>query len=223
MRTAALIAAAGSGSRLGQGPKAFVSVRGSTLLEHSLRAFAGHVDELVVAVPAEHAAGVMQHQPGVTVVPGGTTRQASVAAMLAATDAPMVLVHDVARPFLTGSVIQRVKAAALAAGAATAALDVADTVFDTLAGVTLDRSTLRLVQTPQGFDRQLLLEAHAAALASGVAATDDADLVRRLGRRVELVPGSRLLHKVTEAGDLTVVEALYDLWQARLCEALVDV
>src|SRR5690606_8903658 len=129
---------------------------------------AGHVDEVVVALPAGSVAGFRQRYPDVTVVAGGATRQASVAAMLSATNARIVLVHDVARPFLTGSVIERVKAAALVAGAATAVLDVTDTVWDTMADVSRDRSNLRLVQTPQGFERRLLSEAHAAALAAGV-------------------------------------------------------
>ena len=222
MRTAALIAAAGAGARLGRGPKAFVTIRGHSLLDLSLQAVAGHVDEVVVALPEASVAGVQALHPGVTVVAGGATRQASVAAMLAATDARVVLVHDVARPFLTGSVIGRVRAAALAAGAATAVLHVADTVLDTAADTTLQRSDLRLVQTPQGFDRELLLAAHAAALAAGVVATDDADLVRRLGHHVELVEGSRLLHKVTAPADLSLAEAFYELWLAQRTREPVD-
>lgn len=212
MRTAALIAAAGAGSRLGQGPKAFVTVRGRSLLDMGMQAFADHVDEVVVSLPAESVAGFQQRHPEVTVVPGGATRQASVAAMLAATDASIVLVHDVARPFLTLSVLERVVAAARATGAATAVLDVADTVLDVRTGATLERAHLRLVQTPQGFARELLEKAHVAARAADVIATDDAELVRRIGHPVELVQGSPLLHKLTSDDDLAVVEALYDLW-----------
>ena len=214
---AVLIAAAGSGERLGRGPKAFVSVRGHALLALCRLVLDGLVSETVVALPAAHVAAYREAhggEDGLTVVAGGATRQDSVAAMLAATTAQIVLVHDVARPFLTPSVIHRVVSAAAADGAATAALDVADTVFDIAAGSTLDRSNLRLVQTPQGFDRRLLAEAHAAARAAGATATDDAELVRRLGRRVALVQGSRLLHKLTGPEDLAVAEVLFDLWLA---------
>ena len=78
----------------------------------------------------------------------------------------------------------------------------------TASGDELDRASLRAVQTPQGFDRALLLEAHEAALAAGATATDDAALVRRLGRRVALVEGSPLLIKVTRPDDLLLAEAL---------------
>jgi len=218
VEVAALIAAAGDGSRLGRGPKAFVTVRGHSLLALNLQAVAGHVGEIVVALPAEAVAGFRARHPDVTVVPGGATRQASVAAMLEATSARIVLVHDVARPFLTGAVIERVVAAAAVGGAATAALGVADTVIDVEAGAALERSNLRLIQTPQCFVRGVLVEAHAAALAAGATATDDAALVRRQGHPVELVRGSRLLHKLTGPEDLAFAEVLYDLWVAELAE-----
>jgi 2-C-methyl-D-erythritol 4-phosphate cytidylyltransferase len=209
---AALIAAAGSGSRLGQGPKAFLTVRGTSLLELSLRAFEGAVSEVVVALPAAAVSDFRESHPEITVVAGGATRQSSVAAMLAATRSDVVLIHDVARPFLTRAVIDRVATAARTFGAATAVLEVTDTVIDVEAGATLERAHLRLVQTPQGFDKALLLEAHAAASRSGATVTDDTELVRRTGHRVELVQGSRLLHKLTAPDDLTLAELLYDQW-----------
>lgn len=210
--TAALIAAAGSGSRLGHGPKAFVTVRGTSLLDLSLRCFDGAVSEVVVALPADAVEDFRETHPGITVVAGGATRQTSVFAMLEAARADVVLIHDVARPFLTRAVIDRVATAAATFGAATAVLEVADTVIDVAAGATLDRADLRLVQTPQGFDRALVREAHAAARRAGATATDDADLVRRRGHHVELVQGSRLLHKLTGPDDLTLAEVLYDQW-----------
>lgn len=212
MDTTALIAAAGNGTRLGLGPKAFVTVRGRTLLDLCIESFAGQVGEVVVALPADDMAAFAGSRRGVRVVAGGVTRQESVAAMLAVTSSRFVLIHDVARPFLTPAVIERVSLATRSHGAATAVLDVADTVIDVGLGTTLDRSILRLVQTPQGFETTLLVEAHEAARGSGVAATDDADLVRRLGRRVALVEGSRLLHKLTGPEDLVLATALHDLW-----------
>ncbi len=203
---AALVAAAGAGTRLGQGPKAHLSVGGVTLLERAVAALAPHVDEVVVAVPS--AAGPWpSRRAGVRFVVGGDTRQASVRALLGATSADTVLVHDVARPFLPAEVVLRVLAAAREHGAATAAVPVADTVV-TLAGEELDRSHLRAVQTPQGFRRELLAWAHEAAAAEGYVATDDAGLLRRLGHPVTLVEGSPLLLKLTRPEDLTLAEAL---------------
>lgn len=211
-RVAALIAAAGTGDRLGMGPKALVTVGGKTLLDIALEALAPLVDEVVVAVPAS-AVGRWPGRGGVTYVAGGATRQDSVWAMLTATTAEHVLVHDVARPFLPEEVVTRVLAAAVRHGAATAAVGIADTVV-TAEGGELDRSTLRAVQTPQAFARELLLAAHDAARSGGHEATDDAGLVRRLGRHVELVEGSPWLIKVTRPEDLELAEALATRLQA---------
>lgn len=210
--TAALIAAAGEGRRLGRGPKALVTVGGSTLLDLALAALMPHVEEVVVAAPP----GSLAQWPAlrdVTYVEGGDTRQASVRAMVGATEAAHVLVHDVARPFLPADVVQRVLRAARAHGAATAVMGIADTVV-TSDGLELDRSSLFAVQTPQGFERRLLAEAHEAAASSGYVGTDDAGLIRRLGRRVELVEGSPLLMKLTRPEDLRLAEALLALREA---------
>lgn len=218
---AVLVAAAGSGTRLGLGAKAYVRVRGVTLLDRVLEVVRGSVAEVVVALPPDadvEAAALAA--PDVTWVRGGETRQASVAAMLRAAGHPLVAVHDVARPLLTLGVLERVCAAAAVDGAASAALAVADTVYDTAAARVLDRSRLRLIQTPQAFDRALVLAAHEAAARDAVAVTDDAELVRRLGRSVTLVEGSSLLHKVTTPDDVALVAALYERWlDARASEA----
>lgn len=208
----ALIAAAGSGERLGLGPKAFVRVGGLTLLELAVTAVRGAATEIVVAVPAEHLGPARQLAPEATIISGGTDRQATVRAMLAASHGDVVLVHDVARPFVTPAVLRRVLAAVEATGAATAALAPADTVIMAEHGDVVQRELLRLVQTPQGFHRSLLAEAHEAAAQAGVSATDDAALVRRLGRAVALVEGSPLLSKLTVAGDLPLFEALHAVW-----------
>jgi len=100
--------------------------------------------------------------------------------------------------------------AARETGAAVPALPVPDTLVEGTATYdrVLDRERLRLVQTPQGFARALLVEAHEAALAEGRAATDDAGLVRALGHPVALVPGDRRMFKVTYPEDLALLAAL---------------
>lgn len=206
--TAALIPAAGAGTRLGLGPKALVEVGGKSLLERSVAALAGLVDEVVVALPAG-----MELPPGIAAraIVGGETRQASVERLLHATSADLVLIHDAARPFLTANIILNLLEAIPETGAATVALPVADTLVRAERGDWGDlvsREGLWAVQTPQGFRRELLLGAHAQAKADGFAATDDAGLIARLGRRVRLVPGDARLFKVTTPGDLALAEAL---------------
>ncbi|ADV66702.1 2-C-methyl-D-erythritol 4-phosphate cytidylyltransferase [Deinococcus maricopensis] len=215
MKVAALIPAAGSGTRLGLGPKAYVEVAGRSLLAWSVAALAPHADEVLVALPGGLA--LPRGVPARTVV-GGATRQASVQQLLRATDADVVLVHDAARPFVPARVVQDVRAAAQADGAATAALPCADTLVRADApgsarwGEAVPRADMWAVQTPQGFARAVLLAAHAQAEQDGFEGTDDAGLVARLGARVTLVPGDARAFKVTTPGDLQLAAALARTW-----------
>jgi 2-C-methyl-D-erythritol 4-phosphate cytidylyltransferase len=219
---AAVLVAAGSGERLQAGiPKAFVAIDGVTLLEHAVRRFATHpaVTGIVVVAPAadlDRAAELTRSAAAlgdvaVEVVAGGATRQLSVAAGLAVTRAGFVLVHDVARPFVPGAVVDAVLAALDGgADAAVPVVPIHDTVRQihpdgTLAG-TVDRSTLVAIQTPQGFRRDVLVAAHAAG--RGVPVTDDAGLVEAAGGTVVGVPGSEDAFKVTTQADLARATAL---------------
>ncbi|MFC4426993.1 2-C-methyl-D-erythritol 4-phosphate cytidylyltransferase [Deinococcus navajonensis] len=217
--SAALIPAAGSGTRLGRGPKAFVEVAGQSLLARSVQALAPHVDEVVVALPPG-----TELPPGLPAraIVGGETRQESVRRLLQATRAERVLVHDAARPFLPEQVVHALLEALVDTGAATVALPVADTLVRAGTGIPgldsgcwgelVPREDLWAVQTPQGFARSVLLAAHDRARAEGYAATDDAGLVARQGGRVRLVPGDARLFKVTAPGDLALAEALATAW-----------
>ncbi len=215
MHAAAIVAAAGSGSRLGAGlPKALVPLAGRPLVCWAVDAlFEGGVAEVVVAVPAAQRAEFAAALPaGVTVVDGGASRTASVRAGLAAIgpEATAVLVHDAARPLTPAAVITRVLAA-LGAGAPAVVpvLPVVDTtVLVDDDGLVLDavpRAPLRRVQTPQGFDRGTL-EAAYAALAPGADLTDDAAVVRQVGVPVTTVAGDELCAKVTVGHDLVLAE-----------------
>jgi 2-C-methyl-D-erythritol 4-phosphate cytidylyltransferase len=205
-----ILVAAGSGGRLGADrPKAFVELAGRTLLEHATSRVLGGglVGTVVVVVPAD-LVGRLPERPGRRVVAGGADRRASVAAGLAALPdgIAVVLVHDVARCLAPTSLVGEV-IAALRRGhrAVVPGLPVADTIKQVdgrgfVAG-TVDRSSLRAVQTPQGFDRELLARAHAAP--PGVPpVTDDAGLVERLGEPVLVIPGHRLAFKITTPDDL---------------------
>ncbi|HYU02843.1 MAG TPA: 2-C-methyl-D-erythritol 4-phosphate cytidylyltransferase [Jatrophihabitantaceae bacterium] len=217
LTVAAILVAAGDGRRLGSAvPKAFCEVRGRTLLEHALGPFVAHaaVRDLVVVAPAALLERCVELTGAeVTVVAGGATRQASVRAGLAALapDVDAVLVHDVARPFVPIEVLDRVLAA-LAGGAVAVipARPVTDTIKRVDAGQvvaeTLDRSTLRAVQTPQGFDRAVLVAAHDAAPSDDV--TDDAGLVEVRGGTVVVVDGADEAFKITRPWDLVLAEAV---------------
>lgn len=204
---AALVPAAGSGERLGRGPKAFVEVAGRTLLAWAVEALAPHVDEVVIALPAGALERARDLAPGATLLAGGATRQATVARLVEATRADAVLVHDAARPFLDAATIEAVLGALTRAPAVSVVTAVVDSLIDVADGRSVDRAALRAVQTPQAFERALLRRAHQVALADGVEATDDAALVRRLGQPVALVEGGAHLMKVTTPADLRLAEA----------------
>jgi 2-C-methyl-D-erythritol 4-phosphate cytidylyltransferase len=215
-----VLAAAGRGERLGAGaPKAFLALRGETLLGRALAPFLAHLEVRQVAVvladPSEARARADLSDPRVVVVRGGATRQDSVRAGLAALgDADLILVHDAARPFVTVALIDAVAAAAARHGAAIPAIPVPETVKrvdgEGFVEATVPRDALRLAQTPQGFRAQLLRTAHARAAASGAVATDDAALVEMTGIRVVVVPGDPQNIKITAPADLAIAEAILD-------------
>ncbi|TFV71548.1 2-C-methyl-D-erythritol 4-phosphate cytidylyltransferase [Blastococcus sp. CT_GayMR20] len=215
MHAAGIVAAAGSGLRLGADqPKALVPLAGRPLVRWAVDALrAGGVTDVVVAVPAvERAAFAAVLPDDVVLVDGGASRTASVRAALAAVSGTVdaVLVHDAARPLTPPDVIARVLAA-LAAGAPAVVpvLPVVDTtvVVDDGGVITgaLPREPLRRVQTPQGFDRATLVEAY-RRLPAGAELTDDAAVVHTIGVEVATVPGDDRAAKVTVAHDLALAE-----------------
>ncbi len=221
MTVAALVPAAGRGERLGPGvPKALRQIGGVPLLVHAVRALASarSVDLVLVAAPPDDVAEVRTLLAGhevpaeILVVPGGATRQESVALALRALPAEVdvVLVHDAARPLVPVELVDRVTAAVrTGADAVVPGLPVVDTVkqVDTAGRVvqTLDRTVLRAVQTPQGFRRAVLERAHAVATDD---TTDDAGLVERAGGTVLVVAGEEEAFKVTRPLDLVLAEAV---------------
>ncbi len=212
-----VVVAAGSGARLGAAlPKAFVVLHGRPLLGYAVDTVARlpHLRRLVVVAPPEHAdptspvwAGVDLPE-GAVVVAGGAERTDSVAAGLAALgDVDVVLVHDAARcltpPEVFGRVVEAVRAGAPGAVPGLPLVDTVKTVdaHGVITG-TPDRSSLRAVQTPQGFVLDVLVRAYR----SGVGATDDAALVELGGHHVVVVDGDPLAFKVTTPDDLEHAE-----------------
>jgi 2-C-methyl-D-erythritol 4-phosphate cytidylyltransferase len=225
----AVIAAAGSGERLGAGgPKAFVPLAGRPMIEWSIDAFraCGSVRSIVVAAPAGHV-GELSGHPDLGVVSGGATRAQSVANGLEAVGTELVAVHDAARPLLTPELIEALVACLVGAPEAVgviAASPVTDTLKETSASVafyssemndatlavgrTLDRSRLWAAQTPQVFRAEALRAALAVEPERLDAATDEAMLVEAVGGTVLLHPAGPENLKVTTPLDLRVAELL---------------
>ena len=215
MHVTAIIAAGGSGRRLGAAvPKQLLEIGGRTILARSVEAFARHprVTDVIVALPADLMAAPppwLAALPGVRCVAGGARRQDSVAAAFDTVPqlADVVLVHDAARPFVSTELIDRCIEWAWRFGGAIAAVPAIDTVKrvkpDGPAPVitgTVPRESIYLAQTPQGFRRNVLADAVAAGRA-GVEATDEAALAEHAGHPVRVVEGDPANVKITTAAD----------------------
>ena len=232
-RVIALIAAAGQGTRLGaEVPKAYVELRGRTLLERSVRALlaSGVVDEVIVLVSPDmepEAARIIgridtagakdtTNAAPIRLVHGGSERADSVWAGLQAIpdDDAVVLIHDAARALTPAAMVRGVAKRVLeGAPAAVPVVPVADTIKEVAADAvvsTLDRSRLRAVQTPQAFRLPALRQANLDYWAEQpeFTATDDASLMEWHGERVATVPGDTLAFKITTPIDLTLAHAL---------------
>lgn len=210
MRIAAILVAAGTGSRFGADtPKQFLSLAGQPVIRHAARRLLAHAslvqpvgDEALI----ESALAGLPHLP---VVAGGATRQDSVRAGLEALAdfAPdLVLVHDAARPFFPDRTIPDLIAALADYPGAIPAAPVADTLKHVGGGVitaTVPRDGLYRAQTPQGFRFATLLDAHRAGVTG---ATDDASLLEALGHGVAIVAGHEDNIKLTYPDDMTRLE-----------------
>ena len=215
MRIAALLVAAGSGSRFGaETPKQFLMLAGQPVIRHAARALAAGATLLQPVGEAEAIAAALGEVAHLPPVPGGATRQESVRAGLEALvpHAPdIVLVHDAARPLIPPGTIPALLAALETAPGAIPALPVADTLKRVAGGTiaaTIPREGLFRAQTPQAFRFADLLAAHRApaGAAGGGAATDDAALLEAAGLAVAIVAGSEDNIKLTYPEDLMRLE-----------------
>jgi 2-C-methyl-D-erythritol 4-phosphate cytidylyltransferase/2-C-methyl-D-erythritol 2,4-cyclodiphosphate synthase len=208
--------AGGRGSRAGFArPKQIETLGGKPVLRWSLDAFAAHpaISAGVLVANDDVMAAVGALPEGWISADPGAERQQSVAnALTALTDweeEALILVHDAARPGVTADVIDRLIVALETGEAAIPTLPVPDTLVEQAsgeAGDAVDRAALARVQTPQAFRLSTLRRAHAAA--TGETATDDAQLVRRLGISVAAVAGDARLHKLTYAEDMAILSGL---------------
>lgn len=221
-RCTALVAAAGSSSRMGGVNKLLQPLDGVPVLVRTLTALqlARQVDEIVIAAREEDLVEISRlcHTYGITkcakVVRGGESRAHSVllAALEASPEVELLAVQDGARPLVMPELIDRVIAAAARCGAAAPAVPVKDTIKAVREGGaverTLDRSSLRAVQTPQVFEASLLKAALQSAVEKDIPVTDDCSAVERLGKVVFLVEGEEENLKITTPKDLILAEAI---------------
>jgi 2-C-methyl-D-erythritol 4-phosphate cytidylyltransferase/2-C-methyl-D-erythritol 2,4-cyclodiphosphate synthase len=212
MRTAAILVAAGSGSRFGADvPKQFLPLAGKPVLRHAAETLAASVDLMQPVGDAPAIEVALAGLPHLPVVAGGETRQDSVCRGLDAleVEAPdLVLVHDAARPWIPPGTIAALLAALEHADGAIPAVSVADTLKRVANGcidATVLREGLYRAQTPQAFRYGALLAAHRSVV--GVA-TDDAALLEAMGKRVAIVAGSEDNIKLTFAEDLLRLERI---------------
>lgn len=238
-RVIALVAAAGRGTRLGADvPKAYVELRGRTLLERSVRAMitSEFVDEIIVLVSpamedyASSILGRIDSDVPIRIVHGGGERADSVWAGLQAIpdEDAVVLIHDAARALTPPGMIARVAKRVLdGATAVIPVLPVADTIKEVEGTVVLstpDRSRLRAVQTPQGFNLAALRRANLDYWAQDpdFVATDDASLMEWHGERVETVQGDTFAFKITTPIDLVLAKAVTDEAEPTIFEVPSD-
>jgi 2-C-methyl-D-erythritol 4-phosphate cytidylyltransferase len=218
----AIIAAAGSGSRMGgKRPKQFLELAGVPIIFHALMAFerCDAIHQIVTVLSASETADFLsiakEHgiQKLARVVPGGATRAASVLQGLRAVESEteVVAVHDGVRPFVTSDDIARTVQAAELEGAAILVSTPVDTIKEVKDEVivrTLDRCTIRYALTPQCFDYKLLRRAYEQVDILDASFTDEASVVERLGVKIVTVEGSARNIKITRPEDLVIAEAI---------------
>ena len=218
-KVGAVITAAGSSQRMGEGDKMFARLGGKPVLARVLDVFQSCdlIDRIVVVVniqSLEKCRRLVAEQAWSRVAdicPGGERRQDSVAVGLSRLrDCHWVVIHDGARPLVTEDLIRRGLAEAEETGAAVAAVPVTDTIKvagdDRIVQDTPLRDDLWAVQTPQVFRFDIITEAYRRAKAE---VTDDASLLEQSGYRVKLYMGAYDNIKVTVPSDLAVAEVLW--------------
>jgi len=209
MKVAVIIAAGGSGKRMGR-PKQFLPLAGKAVVEWTIEVFRKIkvVGQIVLAVPEDDLERAKNL--GVTVVAGGEERGDSVKNGLKAVapDTDIVIIHDGARPLITPDIIEKAISEAKEHGAAVVGVPVKDTIKrvgdDLMIKETVDRQILWQAQTPQVFKYEIITRAYAKKRS----ATDDAKLVEDLGIKVKMVMGSYENIKITTPEDLIVAEAI---------------
>jgi 2-C-methyl-D-erythritol 4-phosphate cytidylyltransferase/2-C-methyl-D-erythritol 2,4-cyclodiphosphate synthase len=215
-KIAVVIPAAGRGNRMGGSvPKQYLKAGGKAMLVRTAEIFRDnrYIDHIVVAAGVDHfeecAALLRDNGINAILAVGGETRQDSVYAGLKKlpADTDFVLVHDASRPFVTAGIIEAAINAVCEKRAVVCAVPVKDTIRMKQGegdSVTLDRDRLYAVQTPQAFEKELIIGAYERAYKEGFYGTDDAALAERAGHHVHIIEGSYDNIKITTKGDMPV-------------------
>ncbi len=206
-----VIAAAGKGTRFGADiPKQFLKLKGRTILEHTADKFqkSDLIDEIVVVTSEaflEYVSDLMKPYDKVSsVISGGKERQDSVYNGIRAGSGDIILIHDAARPFVTEEVTERVISAALKDGCAVPVVNPKDSIRTEKGN--LNRNELFMIQTPQGFRRDIILDAYDKAMKDGFYGTDDGGIAEYAGYRVVMTEGDYENIKITTREDMPDME-----------------
>lgn len=224
MKVSAIIVAAGKGSRMKTSMnKQYLTLSKKPVLAHTLGAFekSALISEIIVVIHQDdqklfedNIQNLCSFSKISAVVHGGADRQSSVYNGLkhVSDDADIIAVHDGARPLITPGIIAGSVEVADAYGVACVGVPVKDTIKkvnqDQIVAETPDRSLLWAVQTPQVFQRDILVKAHEKAMIDGFRGTDDSVLAERLGFAVHMVMGSYTNIKITTTEDLLLAQTL---------------
>jgi len=225
MNVTAIVPSAGTGERIQHRlKKPYISLLGQPILAHTLKILnsVSAINQIIVPVyPGEEnfcekeVVKKMSLTTEVKIVAGGETRQESVRKALGFLpgSCDIVLIHDSARPLISRSMIEDSIEATKTKRATAMGVPVKDTITivsndDQTIAKTLARDSLYLIQTPQTFERDLIVNAHQIALHDGFKGTDDASLVERLGIPVTVITGSYTNIKITTKEDLLSAEAI---------------
>ena len=220
IKTSAIIAAAGNGTRMKSNvSKQFIKLGELSVLERTISVFEAtpEIDEIIIATRESDMEEVgqtvrdMNAKKVSTVICGGDTRQETIYKALQYVSGEYVLIHDGARPFVTEEQIGNVAKALLENDGAALGIPVTDTLKSVENGYikgTVDRAALVSILTPQGFKTEVIKKAHKEATEKGLSVTDDCALCEIMGISIKVVEGSSANIKITTPEDLAIGESI---------------
>ena len=224
-KVTAIIVAAGRGTRMGSDiPKQYMTIAGKTILETTLHKFekSNYVDEIILVVNKEEIGYVnmniaCNYEKITKVLKGGETRTESVyeGIKMSSKNLGILLIHDGVRPFISYNLINTIVENAYHYKACIPVIDVIDTIKQVEEGFalkTLDRKTLKVVQTPQAFDYALIRECYDKAIYEDKNFTDDSSIVEFYGYKVKTIDGLTRNIKITTPLDLRIAEILASIY-----------
>ena len=220
---AAVVPAAGNATRMKGLDKLFLKLDDIPIIIHTLRVLNAHpqISEIILPTredcikPLWQLCQTFQISKVSQIIRGGKTRAESVLFGLREVrkDCKLVAIHDAARPFVTEKVISDAIEAAQKYSAAAPAVPIVDTVKEQSGGIvlkTLERDCLAAIQTPQVFDKELILSALSYTQQENIEITDDCSAVEAVGMRVVLTMGDPFNRKITTPEDLVIARAILE-------------